>query len=166
MELAHKTVREHAAREMARQKRCHDRKLNWNEFKEGDNVLVFFPTRRPGQSPKFTSFWRGPFKIIRKYGTLTYVVNCGRGGRFQTIHVDRIRPCKTQTLRGEITPIEEGMFNETSESLDSTNYEGVVEPEEIEVPQKFTVEESEEPVSLRPRRDRKPPPWLRDYDTS
>lgn len=48
---------------MPRQKKIHDKRLNWCLFEEGDKVFVFFPTNKPGHSPKFMSFWRGPYEI-------------------------------------------------------------------------------------------------------
>ena len=66
LEEAHKVVREHTNAEMLRQKRYHDRKLNWEDYKNGDLVYVYFPRHKSGLSPKLTSYWHGPFKIIAK----------------------------------------------------------------------------------------------------
>lgn len=44
--------------------------LNWGQFKENDEVFVYFPTTKSDQSPKFTSYWHGPYKITKKYQML------------------------------------------------------------------------------------------------
>ena len=88
--------------EQLRQKKYHDQKLSWEQFSKGDKVLVFFPIRKPGRSPNFTSYWRGPFSVLNKNSDWTYLVNCGRGAKSQVIHVDRMRRCKKQKLFGEI----------------------------------------------------------------
>ena len=62
---------------------------------------MYFPRRKPGTSPKFTRFWRGPFKVAKKISDLTYLVNCGPRGLDQVIHVDRMRKKRAQILSGE-----------------------------------------------------------------
>ena len=86
---------------MVRQKHYHDRKLKWHYFEVGEEVYVYFPRRKPSTSPKFTSFWRGPFKVVKKISDLTYLVNCGLRGLDQVIHVDRMRKKRAQILSGE-----------------------------------------------------------------
>ena len=49
-----------------------------------------------GMSPKLTSFWRGPFKVIEKCADVTYKIPCGRRGKPQVIHVDRIKAKEQQ----------------------------------------------------------------------
>ena len=86
---------------IVRQKHYHDRKLKWHYFEVGEEVYVYLPRRKPGTSPKFTSFWRGPFKVVKKISDLTYLVNCGPRGLDQVIHVDRMRKKPAQILSGE-----------------------------------------------------------------
>ncbi|CAG2204810.1 unnamed protein product [Mytilus edulis] len=59
MEEAHHFVRKHVGQEMVRQKKYYDKQLNWCKFRKDDQVYVFFPIRKAGHSPKFTSYWRG-----------------------------------------------------------------------------------------------------------
>ncbi|CAG2194672.1 Transposon Ty3-G Gag-Pol polyprotein,Transposon Ty3-I Gag-Pol polyprotein,Leucine-rich repeat-containing protein 43 [Mytilus edulis] len=101
MEEAHHFVRKHVGQEMVRQKKYYDKQLNWCKFRKDDQVYVFFPIRKAGHSPKFTSYWRGPFRVLKEYSDVNYLINCGRRGRPQVIHVDRMRLCKGQLLRGE-----------------------------------------------------------------
>jgi hypothetical protein len=100
MEIAHRFVRENSFGSMLRQKSLHDTKLNWNTFKPGD-VYVYFPRYAVGKSPKLTQFWRGPFCVKDKLSDLNYRVNCGPYGKFQLIHLDRMKPKRPQFLQGE-----------------------------------------------------------------
>lgn len=109
MERAHAFVRRHAEGAMFRQKHYHDMKISYEKFKEGENVYVYFPQRKVGCSPKCTSYLRGPFKILTKLSEVLYKVNCGRNGKDQVIHCDRLKTCKAQILKGENelqTPLE------------------------------------------------------------
>jgi hypothetical protein len=86
---------------MHRQKKYYDQKLSWQSFQPGDQVFVFFPNVKPGLTTKLACLWRGPFKVIAKITDVTYKVNCGRKGKPQVIHVDRIRKKFPQNLPGE-----------------------------------------------------------------
>ena len=85
-----------------RETRYHDAKLNWERFIQGDQVFVFFPTRKVGNSSKLTRHWRGPYQILRRISDLLYEVNCGSRGKPQVTHVDRLHPLKPKFLSNEI----------------------------------------------------------------
>jgi hypothetical protein len=61
LEAAHKIVRQNKEHAMTRQKHYHDKRLNWR-FSIHDEVYVYFPRNKTGHSPKFTSYWRGPYQ--------------------------------------------------------------------------------------------------------
>jgi hypothetical protein len=90
MEICHRIARQNADEAMLRQKSLHGQRLNWQTFKPGDEVYVhvFFPRYKPGQSPKFTSFWKGPYKVFKKFANVNYEVDCGSRGQSQIIHVN------------------------------------------------------------------------------
>lgn len=117
METAHTFVRENMKTAMVRQKKYHDHKLSWQIFEPCFQVYVFFPIRKAGQSPKFTSHWRGPYKVQSKLTDLTYKVDCGPRGRPQVIHVDRVRKKYPQTLRGKACNEERSAPENGPESL-------------------------------------------------
>ena len=97
------------------------------------------------------------------------MINCGRNGRPQAIHVDRIRPFYKQILRGEVElksssendilgdielgfPLDDGQVDQNDIELDSRD--------------SFSIEtEIDEGHTSRPKRIRKPPAWLNDYET-
>ena len=77
----------------------HDANLSFETFKEDDNVYVYFPVKNVGCSLKFTSFWRGPFKIIEKISDFFIYNEMIRSESFQIIHVNRIKKAKAQELQ-------------------------------------------------------------------
>ncbi|GFX85050.1 retrovirus-related Pol polyprotein from transposon 412 [Trichonephila clavipes] len=43
----------------------YDTKATGHQFKEGDKVWFYNPTRRKGLSPKLQSHWDGPYTILK-----------------------------------------------------------------------------------------------------
>lgn len=101
LEDTHEKVRQNTKSSMLRQKRYHDLKLSWQDFRENDEAYVYFPVKKVGLSSKLPSYWRGPFKVLEKCTNVTYKVNCGQRGKTQIIHVDRLRKRNPQILKGE-----------------------------------------------------------------
>lgn len=156
MERAHHLVRRHSEGAILRQKHYHDMKMSYEQFKSGDSVYVYFPQRKTGCSPKLTSYWRGPFQVLAKISEVLYKVNCGRNGKEQIVHCDRMKACKAQVLRGEdIEP----------ESSDYAKVEVNVEEQDDDFGSSYKkVEVTDELVAgSRPRRERRTPTWLQDY---
>ena len=95
-------VRNNVPGAMLRQKSLHDLKMSWQKFNKDDEVYVFFPRYLPGQSPKLTNRWKGPFKVLEKCTDVTYKVDCGGPRRKpQIIHIDRMRLKRAQRLEYE-----------------------------------------------------------------
>ena len=159
MEDAHKLVRRHVRSEMVRQKRYHDEKLSWEEFKEGDSVYIYFPTKKLGHSPKFTSHWRGPYNILRRLSNLTYEVDCGQNNKPQIVHVDRIRRNHRQQLRGEQTPDHEQPAVQDGTSKEESELVSEVDSSDELV---SNGDSDDQDVSSFGRK-RRAPNWLNDY---
>ncbi|CAC5396944.1 Transposon Ty3-I Gag-Pol polyprotein,Transposon Ty3-G Gag-Pol polyprotein [Mytilus coruscus] len=161
MESAHSIVRTNTETAMRRQKRYHDLKLSWQKFEKDDEVYVYFPVRKSGRSPKFTSFWRGPFTIIDRCTEVTYRVNCAYRGKEQVIHVDRIRKKNMQRLRDEAIESENGQEREPVNDVCSKEGCGNMQNEEqtSDSGTKCLEESSHEPEKRR----RCKPVWMKDY---
>ena len=101
IEEAHALVRKYSEGSILRQKTYHDKRASWERFEANDMVYVFFPQKKKGCTPKFTSFWRGPFNILGKLSEVLYEVDCGRNNQPQIIHCDRLKRKVKQRLRGE-----------------------------------------------------------------
>ena len=82
------------------------------------------------RSPKFTSFWRGPFQITRKLSEVLYEVNCGRDGQRQIIHCDRLHRKIVQNLRGE-NDVETSVENELDEVVNDLESENLEEVDDL-----------------------------------
>ena len=158
MEHAHALVRRYAEGAMLRQKHYHDMKMSYERFNRGEDVYVYFPQRKAGCSPKFTSYWRGPFKVVAKISEVLYKVNCGRNGKEQVVHCDRMKTCKAQTLRGEE---EMQVFTDDAEKLPDEQLEAETVYENQ--PQIEVTDELAGDSNLRPTRDRRVPVWMKDY---
>jgi hypothetical protein len=162
LEDAHRFVRENIDTAMMRQKRYHDQKLSWQQFKPDDNVYVYFPLRKVGRSPKFTSYWQGPFKIIDKVTDLTYRVNCGPRGKPQVVHVDRLRHKREQVLRGEIVDNEVQADSDQTDQLMSAD--GILSSDEAEIQHADNHELlTDTNTCVGSTRIRRPPTWLNDF---
>ena len=159
LEEAYSCVRNHVPGAMLRQKSLHDLKLSWQRFNKDDKVYVYFPRYLPGQSPKLTNRWKGPFKILEKCTDVTFKVNCGQRGKPQVIHIDRMRLKRSQRLEHEDS-ISNGQNNEQESTNDSvkesnTNNDIIIDME--------GVSGNWAPENIQ--RTRKPPYWLSDYIT-
>ena len=163
IETAHTLVRQYTQQAMHRQKRNRYSRLSFETYKIGDQVFVYFPVKKVGMSAKFTSFWRGPFKITGKLSDIVYKVNCGYNGTEQNIHCDRIRLCKQQILRGESEQVDEDVQSHAPENSDETmgtlnndkdNLEEVIHQPNIDI---------ESDVESDRQRVRRKPVWAKDY---
>jgi hypothetical protein len=152
LEDAHEHARTSTKSAMLRQKKYHDSKLSYEQFQAGDQVYVYFPQRKVGISPKLMSFWRGPFTVTSKFSDVTYKVCCGRKGKEQVIHVDRMRICNPQKLSGEV---------DTSGDLAEVATDDLVDVIDSCFADSFEIEQHS---SARPQRQRKHPVWMNDFD--
>ncbi|CAG2199696.1 unnamed protein product [Mytilus edulis] len=130
--------------------------------KKDDEVYVYFPVKKPWLSSKLTSIWKGPFKILEKYGDLTYKVECGYRGKPQVIHVDRLKKENKHTLRTEsdnntFIPLDTGYYTAENDSIE-TPYSQDIAVHESTLPEEETQE-----ISYEGRRTRRKPAWMADY---
>jgi predicted aspartyl protease len=74
----------------AEYKKFYDQKQKDIEFVVGDQVFVYFPASKPGESNKLEPKWRGPFTVATKFDKLTYEVKMGNESK--VVHVQRMIP--------------------------------------------------------------------------
>ena len=148
LENAHTFVREQTGKSINRQKRYHDRNLSFDTIEPDDAVYVLFPVRKSGCTRKWTSFWRGPFKVSKKLSEVLFEVDCGRYGKGEPIRLQRIRKAKDQILPGE--DIEQEMSDsEIDEMMENQDASG----QDLET----------ENIEGRPHRTIRKPAWLKDF---
>ena len=175
MQNAHELVIENVSEAMKRQKKLYDAKLAQFQIKEGDQVLVFFPRVPEGGTAKLSSFWRGPFKVLKQVGPVNFKIDCGRQHTPQVVHLDRIKPCRDQDLFDEYSE-DEMQQNHLDLECDDTEEmsvqrdqdarrEKAMQRDEVhgshEEPSTSTAEETH---AKRPQRAHKLPKKLQDYD--
>ncbi|XP_071123285.1 uncharacterized protein [Mytilus edulis] len=158
LDHSHSFVRGKIKGQLGRQKHYHDLQLSYQDFRKDDEVYIYFPVKKSGMSSKLTSFWKGPFKILDKYGDLTYKVDCGYRGKPQVIHVDRLKKKNKQTLRTESD-------NNTFVPLDTENdtAENDSYSQDIAVHESTLPEEEMQESSHEGRSTRRKPAWMADY---
>ena len=154
LESVHTFVRENTGLAIERQKKIHDKRLSYEGFNVGDRVLVYFPVKKSGQSPKLTHFWRGLFKVTEIISEVLLNINCGRNGGIQTIHIDRVRKVRNQTL------LNESENREMSEHAEAQTAVPDSPREQIELSE---TDQEEALVETRAKRVVRKPKWLRDY---
>ena len=124
----------HTEQSMVRQKHYHDRKLHWNTFSPG------FTFRGQSQESLQNLQHFGMALTLSKsrLSDVTYLVDCGRNGRDQVIHVDRMRPLRSQILTGEMANDESSVKDDDTEAsgsdMESETDERADEEHEAEVP--------------------------------
>ena len=74
LQETHQLMREFMDVEQERQKSYYDRSKYGLSYKVGEEVLVFNPTVKKGETRKFTSFYRGPYIIVEIINDLNFKV--------------------------------------------------------------------------------------------
>jgi hypothetical protein len=105
MKRGNAMVRQRAKGAVQGQKHYHGMKMSYEQFRVGDRVYFYFPQKKTGCSQMLTSYWRGPFQVLSEVSEVLYKINCGRKGKEQVVHCDRIKICNAQVLRGEGTEL-------------------------------------------------------------
>ena len=104
-ELARKNLRTAAER----QKKYCDERTKGREFQEGDWVLRFYP---PKLRNKLNSPYIGPYKVLRKLGEVTYLLQLKPSYHPVAIHVDHLK-----LFRTEDTPVAWRTTNENDNGM-------------------------------------------------
>lgn len=97
MDKSHALARKHLKKSAERQKKNHDRTALERNFREGQNVLLFHPLKKKGLNPKLQKNWKGPFPILTKVNDVNYKIGKGTRGKFQNVHIDRLKLYQERT---------------------------------------------------------------------
>ena len=93
MAEAYALVREHTGRCAEVTKRNYDETAKPVEFRVNDLVWYFCPRARPGTSPKWTRFYSGPYRVVRKVNEINYVIQLTPKSRQMIVHVNKLKKC-------------------------------------------------------------------------
>lgn len=95
-------VREHLNRAAERRKTHYDMRTRPRSFQRGDWVWCLMPRRRIGRSPKWSSFYEGPFLVTTRISDLNLEIQRSRRAKPIIVHVDKLKPCYTPSLQSWI----------------------------------------------------------------
>lgn len=85
---AHDFARQNQTKAGARQKRAYGNCCRGHTFLPGERVWVFCPDRKKGISPKLTSKWFGPCKVLEQLSDVVYRLGLQTRGRIVVLHRD------------------------------------------------------------------------------
>ena len=160
LETSHRHTRQYTTKSMLRQKKYHDQNAVHKQFEIGDQVLVFFPQRKVGKSPKLMSFWYGPYKIVGKHTDLTYKIQKEGAQKITLVHVDRIRSYGCQRLQFE-SQDESSPRNDSNCSIDPDRT--VANDDDLQLDLLSNTDLNEIELEYFSRRSRRRPAWHSDY---
>ena len=96
LQETHQLIREYMDVKQDCQKTYYDRSKYGQSYKFGEEVLVFNPTVKNGETRKFTSFYRGPYIIVENINDLNFKVEDKKMRKTIKVHYDRLKKYKTR----------------------------------------------------------------------
>ncbi|GFY34037.1 retrovirus-related Pol polyprotein from transposon 412 [Trichonephila clavipes] len=91
-EDVHNLARERINLRTEKMKTRYDTKTTGHQFKEGDKVWFYNPTRREGLSPKLQSHWDGPYTILKIINDVVIRIRKSTNSKPRVVHYDRLAP--------------------------------------------------------------------------
>ncbi|GFW27444.1 hypothetical protein TNCV_162891 [Trichonephila clavipes] len=91
-EDVHNLAREWINLRTEKMKTRYDTKATGHQFKEGDKVWFYNPTRRKGLSPKLQSHWDGPYTILKIINGVVIRIRKSTNSKPRVVHYDRLAP--------------------------------------------------------------------------
>ena len=88
---AFELVRRNTTAQQLRRSALYNRKVHGPVYREGDWVLLHYPVTPPDCSPKLSSHWRGPYRIIKCRNDVNYKIEESGIGKHLIVHYDRLK---------------------------------------------------------------------------
>jgi transposase InsO family protein/phosphotransferase system HPr-like phosphotransfer protein len=100
------------------QRKQYDKRAKEFKYKVGDKVLLDVVVVKVGDSKKFTSKYKGPFRVIKVYSNKTLDI-VDTSYNTQRVHVNRVKPLfETMLWKDESCPLYEEATTKASEAID------------------------------------------------
>ena len=96
LQETHQLMQEYMDVEHERQKTFFDCSKYGPNYKVGEEVLVFNPTVKKGETRKYTSFYRGPYLIVEIINNLNFKEEDKKTRKAIKVHYDRLKKYKTR----------------------------------------------------------------------
>ena len=131
LQETHQLMREYMDVKQERQKSYYDRSKYGPCYKIGEEVLVFNPTVKKGETRKFTSFFRGPYIIVEIINDLNFKVEDKKTRKAIKVHYDRLK--KHKTREKPFTPEPQAKRKTTSKEQKNSNLNSSDDGDIIEI---------------------------------
>ena len=92
MEKIHKLARDKLIESNERHKRAYDLKQFQNNYKVGDQVLLFMPAVKKGKNKKLSSRWTGPYRIVEVLSDVVFRIRLNNQAKDNVVHHNRLKP--------------------------------------------------------------------------
>jgi len=92
MAEANALVRVHARKRTAETKQHYDRVVRPTTFESGDLVRYYYPRKLKGRSPKWSRYYVGPYRIVKRVNDVNYVIRLNDRTRTIIVHVNKLKP--------------------------------------------------------------------------
>ena len=89
-------VRQHLKQFGERQKRYYNLSRHGDQYQPGDLVYLREKTRKKQVSPKLMPRWKGPYVVVKRFGTVYEVMMNLKGSKLY--HFDLLKPCHSQDI--------------------------------------------------------------------
>ena len=93
MTEANSLVRVHARKRTADMKQQYDRVVRPTTFEPGDQVMYYYPRKRKGRSPKWSRYYVGPYRVVKRLNDVNYVIRLHDRTRAIIVHVNKLKRC-------------------------------------------------------------------------
>ena len=149
-------VREHLDESATRRKEQYDIRVRSQEFVPGQLVWYHYPRRRQGLSPKWQSYYTGPYRIVRVIDSHTVVIQKNARSKCIVVHRDKLKACAAEPEPSS-QPASGGNVRGSRNPIIPTNEDLILTKEDLNL-SKEDLDRVE-----RPRRAARKPAYLRDY---
>ena len=106
-------VREHLGEAARRRKGQYDDRVQPRSFVPGQLVWYYYPRKRRGLSPKWQSFYVGPYRVVRLIDTHTVVIQRSKKSKCLVVHRDKLKACLTdEAVRPVDQPVENAVMTD------------------------------------------------------
>ncbi|KAF7648365.1 hypothetical protein LDENG_00157990, partial [Lucifuga dentata] len=97
----HDLARQRQTEAGTKQKQAYDTRCQGRTFMAGEKVWVYCPARKKGVSPKLTSQWLGPCKVLEQLSDVVYWVKMSIRGWIVVLHWDHMALYRPLARNGE-----------------------------------------------------------------
>ena len=95
METIHQLARNKLLETSERHTRTYDLKQFQNNYKVGDQLLLYTPALKKGKSKKLSSRWTGPYRILEVLSDVVFQVRLNGQVKDKIVNHNRLKPFHT-----------------------------------------------------------------------